>query len=111
MKKQFRVRHNREFQKIIKKRKQFVSNDVILYYEKNDKHLRVGLSVSKKFGNAVVRNLMRRKIRAIIREMNIMDLKYNVVIIVRQNFIDASFKKQQKAINKVFERLKNEKNK
>ncbi|TCG11611.1 ribonuclease P protein component [Mycoplasma todarodis] len=109
MKKQFRLQHNREFQSIIKKRKQFVTGSVILYYEKNDKHLRVGLSVSKKFGNAVVRNRMRRKARAIIREMDILDLKYDVVLIVRKNFINASFDKQRKAITQVFERLKNEK--
>ncbi len=109
MKKQFRLQHNREFQSIIKKRKQFVTNSIILYYEKNDSHLRVGLSVSKKFGNAVVRNRMRRKARAIIREMGVLDLKYNVVLIVRKNFINASFAKQQKSITQVFERLKNEK--
>ena len=109
MKKQFRLQHNREFQSIIKKRKQFVTNSIILYYAKNDSHLRVGLSVSKKFGNAVVRNRMRRKARAIIREMGVLDLKYDVVLIVRKNFIDASFAKQQKVITQVFERLKNEK--
>ncbi|NQZ29359.1 MAG: ribonuclease P protein component [Mycoplasmatales bacterium] len=109
MKKQFRLQHNREFQSIIKKRKQFVTNSIILYYAKNDDHLRVGLSVSKKFGNAVVRNRMRRKARAIIREMRVLDLKYDVVLIVRKNFINASFEKQQKAIMQIFERLKNEK--
>ncbi|MCP4356014.1 MAG: ribonuclease P protein component [Proteobacteria bacterium] len=109
MKKQFRLQHNREFQSIIQKRQQFVTNSIILYYEKNDSHLRVGLSVSKKFGNAVVRNRVRRKARAAIREMGVLDLKYDVVLIVRKNFINASFKKQQSAIAQVFERLKNEK--
>ncbi len=109
MKKQFRLQHNRDFQAVMKKHKQFVTDSVILYYEKNNKHLRVGLSVSKKFGNAVIRNRVRRKSRAIIRALNILDLKYDVVLIARKKFINAPFAKQNKVLKQVFERLKNEK--
>ncbi len=109
MKKQLRIKHCREFQIIIKKKQQLVSNSIILYYETNNKHLRVGLSVPKKFGNAVVRNSVKRKMRAIIGDLDIFDIKCNVVLIARQGFINSSFKKQKEAIIKVFERLKNEK--
>ncbi len=108
MKRINRITSNIDFQKIIGAKKQVVTNSLILYYRTNEDRLRIGLSVSKKFGNAVVRNSVRRKTRAIIREMNILDLKYDVILIVRQSFINAKFEKQRKEVKKIFERLINE---
>ncbi len=111
MKKQFRLLKNRDFQKVINGKKQVVNNSLIIYYKSNKlDHIRVGLSVSKKFGNAVVRNLTRRQIRSILRTKDIQNLKYDIVIIVRQGFINANYTKQEEEINKIFERLLNEKN-
>ncbi|MCP4336949.1 MAG: ribonuclease P protein component [Mycoplasma sp.] len=110
MKKRFRLLKNRDFQKVIGNKEQIVNSSLIIYYKKNKlENIRVGLSVSKKFGNAVVRNSTRRKIRAILQTMDIKKIKYDVVLIVRQNFINVNFEKQSKEIKKIFERLLNEK--
>jgi ribonuclease P protein component len=111
MKKNFRLLKNRCFQKVLYKKKQFISNTLILYYIPNNlNHIRIGVSVSKKFGNAVVRNSTRRKSKAILATLDITSLPYDVVLIVRNNFIKISFEKKQKELDLMFERLKNEQN-
>jgi len=44
---------------------------VLLVRERNDADpaIRVGITVSKKVGNAVIRNRMKRRFRALVREM------------------------------------------
>lgn len=43
----------------------------IIYYLKNDiGHARIGISVSKKLGKAVIRNKIKRQVRMIVKEIN-----------------------------------------
>ncbi len=112
MKKKFRLLKNIDFQKVISGKHQHLTNSLILYYKPNKlQHARLGLSVSKKFGNAVVRNATRRKIRAILQNIDFLDLQYDMVLITRQGFIKLNFQKQEKAVKKIFERMINEKSK
>ena len=66
MKKEYRIKKNEEFQKIIRQKKSIVHSKFVIYFRKNDEHLRIGISVSKKLGNAVVRNKIKRQIRMMI---------------------------------------------
>ena len=61
MKKENRIKKNEEFTKIISK-KHCISNAVFIMYYDNRAldHARVGISVSKKIGNAVIRNKIKR---------------------------------------------------
>lgn len=57
MKKEFRVKRNEDFSKIIARKKSFANSCFIIYKDENQMgHGRVGISVSKKLGNAVTRN-------------------------------------------------------
>ena len=57
MKKEFRVKRNEDFSKIIARKKSFANSCFIIYKDENQiGHGRVGISVSKKLGNAVTRN-------------------------------------------------------
>ena len=59
MKKEYRIRKNEEFSEIIGERKRFSAFSFLVYYRKRkEEHARIGISVSKKRGNAVVRNKM-----------------------------------------------------
>jgi ribonuclease P protein component len=62
------VNENRDFKRIYAKGKSSVSPTLVTYVAKNKgKHLRVGITASKKVGNAVARNRSRRVIRAAFR--------------------------------------------
>ena len=69
MKKRFRVKKEKDFNAIFKEGKSFANRKFVIYrLENNEQHFRVGLSVSKKLGNAVMRNQIKRRIRHILVE-------------------------------------------
>ena len=69
MKKRFRVKKEKDFSAIFKKGENFANRKFVIYrLENNEQHFRVGLSVSKKLGNAVTRNQIKRRIRHILIE-------------------------------------------
>lgn len=84
MKKEYRVKKNHEFSSIIGKRKQVQTPAFVLYMQpcKLD-HARVGISVSKKLGNAVVRNKIKRQIRSIIDQIYDFNEPFDTILIVR----------------------------
>ncbi|MDD5953386.1 MAG: ribonuclease P protein component [Oscillospiraceae bacterium] len=62
------INENRDFRRIYARGKSSVSPILVTYVCKNKgKHLRVGITASKKIGNAVQRNRSRRVIRAAFR--------------------------------------------
>lgn len=69
MKKEFIVKKNLEIQSIINEKDYVAEKHFILYKKENhdNNHFRFALSVSKKFGDAVHRNQMKRRIKSIIR--------------------------------------------
>ncbi|GAX89141.1 ribonuclease P protein component [Effusibacillus lacus] len=63
-----RLKDNRDFQKVFQKGKSFANRYLVLYHAPNQlDHYRVGFSVSKKVGNAVVRNRVKRYLREAVR--------------------------------------------
>lgn len=87
LKKAYRVKDNRDFQKIFKNRKSFANRQLVIYHlEKPDQaHFRVGLSVGKKIGNAVTRNRIKRYLRQAFLELE-KEIKpeIDMIIIARQ---------------------------
>lgn len=78
------IRSNREFQNIYKTGKSYANRLLILYAKKNTlDYNRLGISVSKKVGNSVVRHGFARKLREIFR-LNMLNRRgYDIVVIVR----------------------------
>ena len=67
MKKSFRVKREKDFKAIFTDGTSFANRKCVVYQLENQKsHFRVGLSVSKKLGNAVTRNQIKRRIRHIL---------------------------------------------
>lgn len=67
MKKSFRVKREKDFNAIFTDGTSFANRKFVVYQLENQKsHFRVGLSVSKKLGNAVTRNQIKRRIRHIL---------------------------------------------
>lgn len=106
MQKKNRLRKNHEFQKIIQKNKSEISKYLVIYFSKNNLgYTRIGISVSKKFINAVGRNKIRRQVRAIMDNINNFNKSLDVVLIVRKPFITTSYAKKFSAIKETWERI------
>ena len=71
MQKKYRVKKEREFQKVFEEGASFANRKFVVYRlePSGQKHFRVGLSVGKKVGNAVARNQVKRQIRAVLQEL------------------------------------------
>ena len=67
--KRYRLRKNREFQAVYGEKNSVAAATVVLYIKDNQEGAlpRAGFSVSKKIGNAVVRNRCRRLLREAVR--------------------------------------------
>ena len=70
MKKSFRVKREKDFKAIFTDGTSFANRKFVVYQLENQQnHFRVGLSVSKKLGNAVTRNQIKRRIRHILQSV------------------------------------------
>lgn len=109
MKKAYRIKKNEEFQEVFKKGKSFANRQLVLYYFKKEEqeHFRIGLSVSKRIGNAVVRNQIKRYLRqAFLEFKENVDQKYDLVIIARQPTKDMNFAEMKKSLTHVLTKSK-----
>lgn len=69
LKKKYRLRKNKDFQKVYGEKNSVAAGTIVLYIRNKsmDASPRVGFSVSKKIGNSVVRNRCRRLMREALR--------------------------------------------
>ena len=82
-----RVKKHEEFQQIINEGSLIRNDSFNAYYVKVTTPLsRFGISIPKKSGNAVIRNRMKRQIRAAISASCDMTLPYEIVFIARKGY-------------------------
>ena len=88
-----RIKKSDDFLLTIKKGKTYRSNSYTLHVAKNRyEYTRVGLSVSSKLGNAVVRNRIKRQVRSMCDSLlNYNSQSLDIVIVVRKPYLDGSF--------------------
>ncbi|MBC1475058.1 ribonuclease P protein component [Listeria grandensis] len=101
MKKAYRIKKDDEFQRVFKKGKSFANRQFVVYIFKREDltHFRIGLSVSKKIGNAVVRNRIKRCIRQTFHELNEQVAPgYDYIIIARKPAANMDFHEIKKSL-------------
>jgi len=107
MKKEYRVKRNEEFQKIIAKHHSHANGSFVLYVNKaNEQHARVGISVSKKLGNAVVRNKIKRQIREMIKHVvDFESCDKDLIVIARMGYLNLSFWDNEKNLENLYKKV------
>ena len=111
MKKYEKIKKNSEFDFILKnginlKNKYFN----IFYVDTNSYKPKFGIAVSKKNGNAVVRNKLKRITTSIIdQNRNIFSNNRNYIIIVKGECLKTTYAKLNSELINLFEEEKNEK--
>ena len=96
MKRINRVLKRPEFSEIISTTPVIKSKHYVIHFRENDYgHARIGISVSKKNGHAVVRNKIRRQTRAIIAKGYDLNKSLDLIIIVRANYLTEEFSLNQ----------------
>jgi ribonuclease P protein component len=80
LQKQYRLCRNRQFSYAYHRGTRASCKDLTLIYAKNT-HKRVGFSVSKKVGGAVIRNLVKRRLRECVRPM-LKDMRSGFYVII-----------------------------
>ena len=106
MNKKYVLKHSYDIEDTLKARQSVGSKNYILYYKKNnlDKSL-IAISVSKKIGNAVVRNYQKRVTREIVREIINQIPGYNMLLVIKINSVPLSFEEKREQINYVIEKF------
>lgn len=101
-----RIKKNAEFNKVIDEGKLIKSDSLSLYFlENNLGYTRIGISIPKKSGKAVVRNKMKRQIRAIIAKDVKLDKSFDYILIARKQYDVKQFEKTRSDINYLVEKV------
>lgn len=87
MKKHYVLVNNRDFQKVYRRGKYAATSFLVVYGLKiNTETTKIGITTSKKVGNSVKRNRMRRLIKENVRELyDKLNKGFNIVIVARKS--------------------------
>ena len=101
-----RIKKNVEFNKVIEEGQVIKSDSLTLHFLENKLgYTRIGISIPKKSGKAVVRNKMRRQIRAIIAKDVDLSKSIDCVLIARKKYEIDQFNKTVSDLKSLFEKV------
>lgn len=87
------LKKDQDFKRVYRNRKTFGNRNFTLYLRENHTgEVRIGFSISKKVGNAVFRNLTKRRLKMLYRDYcHTLKPGYDMVLVVKNNVADLSF--------------------
>ena len=106
MKRADRIRKNEEFSRIIGRHHSIASDSFVVYFDpRTEDHARAGISVSKKLGDAVDRNRIKRQVREMIRAIVDFDVcPIDLIVIVRKDYLSKTFKENKNNLEKIIKK-------
>ena len=92
-----------EFQKMIRQGKKLANRSFVFYYmEKEQEEARFGISISKKLGHAVDRNLYKRQVRMMVQELvDFKECGIDGILIIRHGYKSFSYDENKKNLEKL----------
>ena len=96
-----RVKDKQEFVLTVKKGKTLKETPYIVHFIKNELSVcRVGISVSKRIGNAVTRNRIKRQTRAMCDSLiDYSSHTFDIIIVVKPDFLNSDFNSNKEKLN------------
>ncbi|WP_027120517.1 ribonuclease P protein component [Mycoplasmopsis lipofaciens] len=107
MKKKYRLQKTWEFDNVIKNKKQVINKFLVIYYKESE-DFKIGITVPKSFCNAVHRNYYKRQLKSIVHSLNIYDMNYHFVFILRKEFLNQTYQVKLETTRKLFNKIRNE---
>ena len=100
------IKENKDFARIMKTTQPYKNKDFLIFVEKNIniKPYHFGISVSKKLGNAVMRNKLKRQIKAIIDKKDYQN-NFNCIIILRKDILNNDFQATERSLFNMFDKI------
>ena len=98
MHKDNRLKTKSDFNNLYINSKKIINNELILISKPNDRNVsRFGFSIKKKFGTAVKRNKIKRRLKESIRRTNVID-GWDVIFIPRKNIQTKNYQQIESSI-------------
>lgn len=106
MQKKFRLRKNYDFQRIINLEKKKYNDTFVVYYDDNQEgHLRLGITISKKNANAVLRNRVKRQVKSMLQKYLFLNKNQDIIIFIRKKYLYQTFLENEKKINELLKKI------
>ncbi|HOQ09770.1 MAG TPA: ribonuclease P protein component [Syntrophomonadaceae bacterium] len=105
---EFRITTTQDYNNIYRDGEKFPGKYLILYVAKNQLgHNRYGIVTSHKVGKAVVRNRIKRRLRALVRKMDpAIKPGHDMVLVVRHHAGAADYQQLEKDLSMVIRKAK-----
>lgn len=100
MEKSLRLRSNQDFKRVYARGKSYRNRNFILIVRPNAlPHPRIGFSITKKTGNSVTRNLLKRRLREIVRlNRDRLTRPMDMIVIPRKNTVDLEYQQLESSL-------------
>ena len=102
-----RIKDNETFALTVKKGNVLKHSPFIIHFINNDLNVcRIGISVSKTVGNAVIRNRVKRQTRAMCDSLvQYTSHTFDVVIVIKPEFLNESFDNNKNVLNELLSKI------
>ena len=100
-----RLLRHADFEQVYKRGRRHFSAHMTVFFlaREQDGGMRIGFTVGKVFGGAVVRNRMKRRLREAVRLEGFRLIAVDVVINPKKSLLDAEFPEVRKEVGRAFQ--------
>lgn len=107
MRKESRVKKTQEFAEIMNNKKFYTCTSFVIYVKpRKEDHPRIGISVGKKMGNAVLRNKVKRQVRMMVQEIYCFEENFDTIILVRVKYHEENYRNNKKLLESLVKKVK-----